>query len=205
MLRPPSMSEPDTYDQILDAARALVREEGRPQLSIRKVARKAGVSVGSVQYYFQNLDALLDAVTDPWHTGLSSIVKRCAMEIPQSDDREERLLSMCLEIYDLAVECRELVRTRRIDTIERGELAPRRAESAQFWMDAGAKIAAAEVGGDEVDWRLLMQGVEHLVIGFASANPDSIAEWTEGDPERVRAFLRHALLGMSRQVLSAAK
>lgn len=46
---------------ILDAVFAIVDTEGTHQVSIRRVAEQAGVSVGRVQHYFPSKDALLTA------------------------------------------------------------------------------------------------------------------------------------------------
>jgi AcrR family transcriptional regulator len=47
--------------QILDAARAVIDEEGIEQTTLRKVAERAGVSHGTIAYYFQSRKQLIDA------------------------------------------------------------------------------------------------------------------------------------------------
>nr|WP_238354943.1 TetR/AcrR family transcriptional regulator [Kribbella sandramycini] len=48
---------------ILDAVFALVDTEGVAQVTIRRVADRAGVSVGRVQHYFKTKDELLEAAS----------------------------------------------------------------------------------------------------------------------------------------------
>lgn len=49
---------------ILEAAEQLLIDSGYPNFSMRKVATKAGVSVGNLQYYFPSKDKLLEALLD---------------------------------------------------------------------------------------------------------------------------------------------
>ena len=189
----------DTHDKILEAARALVEESGRHSLSFRKVAERAGVSVGSVQYYFSAMEQLLDALTDPWHDGLNRILQSAMAELPSAEDRQARLVEMCIEIHRLAVAHRELLLTRRLDTLQRGGLAERRWEPARKWIAKGAKLAANLVGGDVTRWQLTMTAIEHLLVGFALTTR---AEDLGLSTEEVEDFLREAILGMGRRALA---
>ncbi|MAQ18483.1 MAG: hypothetical protein CMN30_27250 [Sandaracinus sp.] len=189
----------DTHDKILEAAQQLVEEQGRHSLSFRKVAERAGVSVGSVQYYFSAMEQLVDALTDPWHEGLDRILRETMVALPAAEDRQELLVEMCLRIHRLAVEHRELLLTRHLDTLQRGELLARRRQPAFRALEQGAKMAAALVGGDPERWRLTMMGIEHLLVGFALS--DRAAE-TGSDAAAVEAFLRDAILGMGRRALA---
>ena len=49
---------------ILEAAEQLLIDSGYHNFSMRKVATKAGVSVGNLQYYFPSKDKLLEALLD---------------------------------------------------------------------------------------------------------------------------------------------
>lgn len=49
---------------ILDAARRLMMEEGAAAVTLRGVARAADMSPGHLNYYFANLDVLMDALLD---------------------------------------------------------------------------------------------------------------------------------------------
>ena len=60
----------DKRNQILDVARDLLIDEGYHNLSLRKVAEKAGIRVGNLQYYFPAkadlVTAMLDHVIDDY-------------------------------------------------------------------------------------------------------------------------------------------
>jgi AcrR family transcriptional regulator len=49
-------------EAILDAAKVLMAEEGAAAVTMRGVARAAGIAPGHLSYYFPNLDALLEAL-----------------------------------------------------------------------------------------------------------------------------------------------
>lgn len=49
---------------ILDAAEQVLIHKGYSNLSLRKVAEKAGQTLGSLQYYYPNKDALIAAMLD---------------------------------------------------------------------------------------------------------------------------------------------
>lgn len=52
-------NDPDRPGKILDAALQIATEEGTRRLTHRTVARRAGVPVGSVSYYFPTVDGLI--------------------------------------------------------------------------------------------------------------------------------------------------
>ncbi len=188
---------PSPHDLVLDAARAIVREQGRPALSFRQVAKRAGVSPGTVQYYFSTLEQLVDALTDPWHDGLDTIVAETIAALPTTDDREELLLEACLRIFRLGRANRELVRTRRLDTLERGGLFGRRQDRAMQLLDGAMPMLAKSLGGDPARWRLLAWAIECVLTGFMveARHEDSIDEATVED------FLREAIRGLGHSVI----
>jgi AcrR family transcriptional regulator len=60
--RPQQTRSRQTRDSILLAATGLFKEEGPTALSFAGIAHAAGVSVGAVQFYFANKEAILEAV-----------------------------------------------------------------------------------------------------------------------------------------------
>ncbi len=67
----------DKRNQILDVARDLLIDEGYHNFSLRKVAEKAGIRVGNLQYYFPAksdlVKAMLDHVIDDYLQDFDSI------------------------------------------------------------------------------------------------------------------------------------
>ncbi len=53
-----------TVDRILNAARGLLSEEGAAAFNTNRIARTAGVSVGSLYEYFPDKDAIIDRISN---------------------------------------------------------------------------------------------------------------------------------------------
>lgn len=185
------MPEQDTHDRILGVADQIVRQDGWPALSIRRVARDAGVSVGTVQYYFASAAELLDAVTEPWHRGVRDAFSASLVDINGGADAAERLLDLGIQVYELARLHRPLLVARRTDTNERGHVAPRRAGSLEQWLDKGSQLAAQHIGGTPFEWRMNLQCIEFIILGFASTQVEEFQ--SEENVDAVKAFLRETL------------
>jgi AcrR family transcriptional regulator len=56
-----------TVDRILQAAEALIGEEGAGELKMRKIALRAEIPIGSLYMYFPNREAIIRAITDRYH------------------------------------------------------------------------------------------------------------------------------------------
>lgn len=61
-------AEPSTRDRILVAAATMLAEEPTARLSVRSVAARAGVSVGSLRHFFPTQRQLFDTVIAGLHT-----------------------------------------------------------------------------------------------------------------------------------------
>ena len=61
-------------ERILEAAEALIREDGAHTLSIRNVAAKCGVSKGGVQSNFGTVDKLIESLFDKWGSQMDALI-----------------------------------------------------------------------------------------------------------------------------------
>ena len=62
-VRPPQQRRSrESYERVLDAAHALLEENGFEGLTVQEVARRSGVSVGAIYERFGNKETLLRAV-----------------------------------------------------------------------------------------------------------------------------------------------
>lgn len=77
--------------RILDAAKAIAREEGVAAVSIRAVALKADIAVGTVYNYFPSkAELLFDVVEDFWEEAFSDV----SVEELLSQDFQHRLMAV---------------------------------------------------------------------------------------------------------------
>lgn len=65
MSRPRAADSVQTHGRIVAAMRASIGETNKASMSLRAVARRAGVSLGTISYYFPTRAALLQAALEP--------------------------------------------------------------------------------------------------------------------------------------------
>lgn len=92
--RPTSRAEPAGRAQILDAAIASILELGFYRASTNEIARRAGISWGSIQYHFGSREALLLAVLEELNRRYTATVGQARIS---GATLEERLRSL----YDI--------------------------------------------------------------------------------------------------------
>lgn len=92
--RPTSRAEPAGRAQILDAAIASILELGFYRASTNEIARRAGISWGSIQYHFGSREALLLAVLEELNRRYTATVGQAHIS---GATLEERLRSL----YDI--------------------------------------------------------------------------------------------------------
>ena len=84
-------------DALLDAAEALLPQHGAEGLTLREVARQAGVSHGAPYHHFESRDALLAAVAERGFQGLGEAMTAAAGATPR-----DRLIAICVAYVDFA-------------------------------------------------------------------------------------------------------
>lgn len=89
--RTTSAVEAQGRSQILDAAVACILELGFYRASSNEIARRAGVSWGSIQYHFGSREALMLAVVEEWNERFGSSIRRARIK---GDTLEARLGSL---------------------------------------------------------------------------------------------------------------
>ena len=65
-----------TVAAILEAAAAVIDEEGWPQASTNRIAERAGVSIGSLYQYFPNKEAILAQLMEHHRTAVHRVIAR---------------------------------------------------------------------------------------------------------------------------------
>lgn len=78
---------PSSRDAMLDAASAVVIEEGAGRLTLDAVARRAGVSKGGVMYNFPSKDALLQAMITRLNEHNSAALEETIARLPDKPGR----------------------------------------------------------------------------------------------------------------------
>jgi len=76
----------DLRQKVLDASLALIEEEGLDRLSMREVARKAGVSHQAPYHYFGDREAILAALAGEGFSRLGQSLARAAADAGEPGD-----------------------------------------------------------------------------------------------------------------------
>ncbi len=93
-----------TRETILDAAVGMLRESGYAATTVRGIARRAGVSQGAVQHYFETKAALTEAALLRLTTQLGADVL-AKLSLAAASERQlcEQLLDRLWEIHNLPI------------------------------------------------------------------------------------------------------
>jgi AcrR family transcriptional regulator len=160
----------DTADRILDAAEALLAEQGRAGFSLRAVARSVGITPMAVYRHHDGLDALLDALRD---RGFGYLMQHLQRSLVAPTVRE-RMATSAREYLAFAHEHPALYRL-LFATAPPHEHVPdpemrRNATSFRFMvdrvreaMDTGV-LAAGDPEARAIDWWALFHGLAMLQL-----------------------------------------
>lgn len=177
--------------RLLDAVTAVLVEEGFEGVSVRKVAARAGVSIGAVQHHFPTKDAMLSAAMERASAEFDS---RLRARVPADATAAEGLRAVADELLGLGPERRAagvlwLARLARASLDE-----PTRRTHAREWQEVedlltglvwGARPAQGEERSRE-DAAALLALLDGLAI-TAGSEPERMP------PERAERLLAEAL------------
>lgn len=79
-------------DEILEISRSMLFEDGYKSLSMRKIAKKAGVSATSIYLYFENKDHLLHTLIEESVEDLSRHIETNALPVEHCIDRFKAII-----------------------------------------------------------------------------------------------------------------
>ena len=74
-------------DEVVDAAAALIAENGPESLSLRAIARKAGITAPAIYRHFDDLDQVTEAVVDSFFCALADYLRRAGQSVTNPADR----------------------------------------------------------------------------------------------------------------------
>lgn len=187
---------------IVSASHAILAVDGASALSFRRVSKEAGVSVGTIAYYFPDRAALVEACLDAHHAWIAVEVQRLLTMHDEGTPLEAVAAEAVRTAYRAMVADRETLRLRRIRALEAGELAePRRVHSLGPALDAVTALWVGR-GASAVDARLTCQSMIFLVTRFALLSEDEVCELTGHDDLSAarQAVEAHLLASVSEQV-----
>ena len=172
MARPPEADSAETHDRILAAAIAEVHASDPPtSLSMRKVAERAEVSLGTLQYYFPKKTDLFEGCLDEYHRRLSALGAQLIQEALAADPprRGRALIEPAIREYFRFVSGEgALLHLRLIINTLEGELPPRRrAPMLGSLIGGAAEVVAPHVGIAVEEIPMTIQLLSQALTRFA--------------------------------------
>jgi len=160
--RPPDADSAKTYDAILAAALREIDATDPPTgISVRKVAERAGVSLGTLQYYFAKKADLLEACLDDYHERLRGLATSLMQKALGSDPPlagRAFVETVVRAFHRFTRENRGLLHLRIITNVVNGELPERRRNSMLGQqLGSAVKVLAPDVGIPAEDIALTVQ------------------------------------------------
>lgn len=177
----------DLHNSLLEAADCLLEQTGAAKLSLREVAKHAGVSHTAPYRHFKNRAAMLEAIAIAGFGRLKLLMEQAEASAP--NDSEAQLRAAGLAYLQLAVNNPEHTRLMfggmMKDVPEDGHLYAAAEESyAAIYRIIDTGRARGVFGGSDTDtvvltaWALV-HGLTMLILGTQKVNPATPAELDE--------------------------
>ena len=158
-------------DEILAAAKATFAGKGYHATTIGDVAKAAGVSYGSIYWYFDSKEALFHALMDHQEAALRDHIDRTVGDLTEGADGEALFRTSVRATFEFFESDRDVVRLLFQDSLVLGDRFDRHLAGLYegFIADIEATISAAQAAGYVIEAppRLVAYSVAALVSQLA--------------------------------------
>ncbi len=190
--RPENADSAATFEKIRAAALKIVQESGVEALSIRRVAKDAGVSIGTLRYYFDTREALVEGCLDCYHERLLTLEQSMTELLLASQDPRAAVASIVRAIFPFLSLQPELHRLRLLSTLQQGQVTEeRRAHMHPLFLKNAATALTASSGKSPAELRLVVDSIMRMISWYAACSDDELCYVTdEVKPSDARETLR---------------
>ena len=131
-----------TVEALLDATAALLVEEGYPRTTTNRIAKRAGVSVGSLYQYFPNKESVVAALIERFIDAQFEILSTRLAETILDPEREieEHVRDLVVALLEIKKLEPELARVLFEQTPAVGKL-----EMLQIWVERAVAVVEAAI------------------------------------------------------------
>ncbi len=194
MARPAHADAAATQTRILEGAMRMFGEEGTGNVSIRRIAASAGVSLATVHHYFGSKEQLYDACIRSMYVELEDLRGDLTQALASSPGPAALVSETVRAAFRFAWEHRGALRLLMRTIIDAGHLDPehRAAVHLPFLAEA-AKLLGRAFHRPRAEVRLTVQSMMHLVVRYALTGADELAllAATEDEPAALVAIEDH--------------
>ena len=192
-----------TIDKIVEVARNMVSVEGATKLSVRRVAREARVSLGTVSYYFPSRGALVEACLDEQAEFLYRMIAQYRERLADGEQLADIIEEIARLIFNMCLANRETVRLRQLELLSTPELpAEGRATFMYATLDHTATSIAQSLGVGVPEARFIVQSMANVIVRYALFAPGDLARVTGlSDAEQARRATEEHIAMLSRMLI----
>ena len=171
-MRPKNADSEATWNKIVEAAKgelAVDPAEGMT-LSLRQVAIAADVSLGTIHYYFETKESLLEACLNAYYAALAKLTSDLADSVGRATRENARaaIEDAVRRIYRFALSERPRLRLRASTNATRGALHPEREEHVRRpYLDWLTPVVLRIVDVSELEVRMAIQTMSFAVMHYA--------------------------------------
>lgn len=91
----------EKFDLILATAKSLVGEHGNDAVSMREIAKQAGLPISSIYQYFPDKNAILAAIMQGYFDGIRELIKAFLLDCESLDDLCQGLMAGVDTFYSM--------------------------------------------------------------------------------------------------------
>lgn len=169
----------DTYEVIVESARRLLENSGPEALGIRQTAKEAGVSTGTVTYYFRSRAALIEVLLEKYHQIISDLQEEFAdLATKYPHEPVKAIKAMLPSVYEKCRDNQALITLVSITQLQHGRL-PSRFDGMLL---RAAETFASFVGTTPAQLSLLIQSVGFSLARYAMMEDKEICKLVGKDP-----------------------
>lgn len=172
MARPKDADSAKTYDAIVAAARTLLfteSDESTAEMPMRRIAALAGVSYGTLSYYFPTKEDLLERCLDAHYERLSALVQDLFTRANgAARDPVGFVEHAARQFYRFALEDRAEMLLRNATNAKRGTSEYGRVDLLGHYLDGGATVLALLTESSEAQARLAIHSVMTLIVRYVT-------------------------------------
>ena len=153
----------------------VLQEEGTEALSVRRVASKAGVSMGTLRYYFESQDTLKEACLEEYHEMLLALEHEMAGEIRHAVSPRDAVSRAISAIFSILSRYPALHRLRVEKSVSCGELtSARRQFYREPFINTAAALIAPHLPSKNLAPHLVVDSIMRLVAWYAACSESEL-------------------------------
>lgn len=202
MSRPKDADPSATRERILSCACELL-SESNGDFSLRAVARKSQVSIGTLQYHFADKGTLVDACIDTVYLTISELAPTFAAQLTATENVEELIAEAVHFAFGYAREHRPYIRILEASSVQNGGLDLKRSQNTQQpFIDNISALLSSQLPESQQEIRLRLNSIVLLLGRYSIMEESSLLDiFTPEEGKTVFGTVEEHIVSMARRLL----